>query len=212
MHTLALRFMRDLIERMDLTCHLAILGQYEAVHLEKIVARRCFQLDTSRSVGERVPLYSSSVGKALLAWQSRAVLEASLPSLRLHKTGPKTITTQIRLLTELEEVRKQGYALDDEECRPKWRCVGAPIFDQLGSAMVAICLTGTVEEMDDSKLGSTAEGREANRAENIASTRTRSGSVRNVLIPDPRLSLSPSTHRSQRFAEQSRGVTGRGFW
>src|SRR5579872_1110058 len=39
---LALPFMRDLVDRVDLTCHLAMLGQYEAVHLEKIVARRYF--------------------------------------------------------------------------------------------------------------------------------------------------------------------------
>jgi IclR family KDG regulon transcriptional repressor len=154
---LALPLMRDLVARLDLTCHLAILGQYEAVHLEKIVARRYFKLDRSRSVGERVPLHSSSVGKALLAWQSKAVLEASLPCLELHKTAPRTITTRTRLLAELEEVRKNGYAFDDEECRPEWRCVGAPIFDQMGSAMAAICLAGTVAEIDDSRLNSTAE-------------------------------------------------------
>lgn len=80
-----------------------------------------------------------------------------MPSLGLHKATPKTITAEIRLLTELEEVRKQGYALDDEECRAKCRCVGAPIFDQLGSAMAATCLTGALEEVGDSKLVSTAE-------------------------------------------------------
>ena len=48
-------------------------------------------------------------------------------------------------------------ALDDEECRAKCRCVGAPIFDQLGSAMAATCLTGALEEVGDSKLVSTAE-------------------------------------------------------
>ncbi|HVB55017.1 MAG TPA: IclR family transcriptional regulator [Candidatus Acidoferrales bacterium] len=149
---LALPFMQDLVDRVDLTCHLAMLGQYEAVHLEKIVARRYFKQDKTRSVGERVPLHSSSVGKALLAWQELPVLEASLPSMELHKFSPRTITTRARLLAKLHEVRKQGYALDDEECRLGWRCVGAPIFDLLGSSRVAICLTGTVSELDDSKL------------------------------------------------------------
>src|ERR1700732_969872 len=45
---LALPLMRDLVARLDLTCHLAILGQYEAVHLEKIVARRYFKLGGAR--------------------------------------------------------------------------------------------------------------------------------------------------------------------
>jgi IclR family transcriptional regulator, KDG regulon repressor len=149
---LALPLMRDLVERADLTCHLAIFGQYEAVHMEKIVAQKYFKVDHSRSVGERVPLHSSSVGKALLAWQDQPVLEASLPKLELPRTAPRTITNRARLLAKLSEIRSQGYAIDDEECRAGWRCVGAPIFDQLGSVRVAICLTGTVKELNDSRL------------------------------------------------------------
>jgi IclR family KDG regulon transcriptional repressor len=153
---LALPLMRDLVERADLTCHLAIFGQHEAVHLEKIVAQRYFKVDKTRSVGEHVPLHSSSVGKALLAWQDQLFVEASLPTLELPRTAPKTITTRSRLLTKLSEIRNQGYAIDDEECRAGWRCVGAPIFDQLGSVRVAICLTGTVKELNHSRLTSAA--------------------------------------------------------
>ncbi len=153
---LALPFMRELVGRVDLTCHLAILGHREAVHFEKIVARRYFKQDKTRSVGERVPLHSSSVGKALLAWQTPSALDASLPDFQLRKSSPRSITTRSQLLRKLEEVRRQGYALDDEECRPGWRCVGAPIFDQWGISRVAICVTGTTYELDDVRLAPTA--------------------------------------------------------
>jgi IclR family KDG regulon transcriptional repressor len=153
---LALPSMRDLAEKCDLTCHVAILGHNEAVHLEKIVARRYFQADKSRSVGDRVGLYSASVGKSLLAWRARPGLDALLAGLDLYKFTPKTITSKTRLLAQLEEARKQGYTIDDEECRLGWRCVGAPIFDQLGNTMVAICLTGTVSELNDSNISPTA--------------------------------------------------------
>src|SRR5579863_10553 len=73
---LALPFMRDLVARLDLTCHLAILGHHEAVHFEKIVASRCLHHDGTRGVGDRVPLHASSVGKALLAWQTPPALDA----------------------------------------------------------------------------------------------------------------------------------------
>lgn len=153
---LALPFMRDLVDRTDLTCHLAILGQSEAVHLAKIVARRHFKSDGTKSAGERVPLHASSVGKALLAWQETQILEDFLLHLNLRRSSPRTITSRARLLEELSKVRSQGYAIDDEECRNGWRCVGAPIFDQLGSTRVAICLTGTVAELSDSQLNSLA--------------------------------------------------------
>lgn len=153
---LALPFMRELVDRVDLTCHLAVLGQHEAVHFEKIVARRYFKQDKTRAIGERVPLHASSVGKALLAWQNSPAPGAYLPGDELRKSSPRTITDRASLLAKLEEVRRQGYAIDDQECRLGWRCVGAPIFDQWGSARVAICLTGTVAELDDARLVPTA--------------------------------------------------------
>jgi len=153
---LALPIMRVLVDQLDLTCHLAILGHHDAVHFEKIVAQRYFRQDKSRSVGERVPLHSSSVGKAMLANRPKPELDEFLPFLDLHKFGPRTITTLPRLLAKLDEVRKQGYAVDDEECRPGWRCVGAPIFDPLGRTTVALCLTGTVAELDDLRLAAAA--------------------------------------------------------
>jgi DNA-binding IclR family transcriptional regulator len=153
---LALPFMRELVDRVDLTCHLALLGHHEAVHFEKIVARRYFKQDKTRAIGERVPLHASSVGKALLAWQNSPALDAYLPGDGLRKSSPHTITDRTSLLAKLEEVRRQGYAVDDQECRLGWRCVGAPIFDQWGSTRVAICLTGTVAELDDTRLAPTA--------------------------------------------------------
>jgi IclR family transcriptional regulator, KDG regulon repressor len=149
---LTLPFMRDLSEKCDLTCHLAILGQGDAVHLEKVVARRYFQADKSRSVGDRVGLHSSSVGKAMLAWRARPVLDSVLGTRDLYRFTSKTVTSRMRLLAQLEQARKQGYTFDDEECRLGWRCVGAPIFDQLGNTMVAICVTGTLSELIDSNI------------------------------------------------------------
>lgn len=153
---LALPFMRVLVDQVDLTCHLAILGHHEVVHFEKIVAQKYYRTDKTRAVGERVALHSSSVGKALLAYWPRPALDSLLPYLDLHKFGPRTITTLPRLLAKLDEVRKQGYAVDDEECRPGWRCVGAPIFDPMGRSTVALCLTGTVGELDDVRLAAAA--------------------------------------------------------
>ncbi len=153
---LALPFMRDLVDWADLTCHLAILGQSEAVHLEKIITRRHFKQDRTRSVGEPVPLHSSSVGKALLAWQEAPILQARLLSMELRRSTARTITTSGQMLIELNKVRSQGYAVDNEEYRIGWRCVGAPIFDEFSNTRAAICLTGTVTEVDDSRLTSLA--------------------------------------------------------
>jgi DNA-binding IclR family transcriptional regulator len=65
----------------------------------------------------------------------------------MEKRTPKTITTMPRLLKELEKVRAQGYAVDDEENNLGARCVGAPIFDERGSIEASLGLSGTTQQV-----------------------------------------------------------------
>ncbi len=70
----------------------------------------------------------------------------------LKKRTPKTITTLHRLLGELEKVRAQGYAVDDEENSMGARCLAAPVFDILGRVEAAVGLSGTTSQIDDSNM------------------------------------------------------------
>ena len=82
----------------------------------------------------------------------------------LKKRTPKTITTLRRLRGELEKVRAQGYAVDDEENSMGARCLAAPVFDILGSAEAAVGLSGTTSQIDDSSMPKLVEwAREAAR-------------------------------------------------
>ena len=60
------------------------------------------------------------------------------------KRTPKTITQHARLLKELEHVREQGYAIDDEENSIGVRCIGAPVYNAMGRVEAAIGVSGTV--------------------------------------------------------------------
>jgi IclR family acetate operon transcriptional repressor len=52
-----------------------------------------------------------------------------------------------RLLKELEKIRGQGYAVDDEENNLGARCVGAPVFNDRGSIEAALGLSGTTQQV-----------------------------------------------------------------
>ncbi len=78
-------------------------------------------------MGECVPLHSSSVGKAMLAWQPRTNLDAILQRIELNKSTHRTIRTMAGLLTDLEIARNRSYALDIE-VKFGWRCVGGAYF------------------------------------------------------------------------------------
>ena len=142
----ALPIMRHLVEKTNLTCHLAILDGPDAVYIEKVEPTGFLRVDTW--VGRRMKVHATSVGKALVAHVPQERLEKIISEAGMDKRTPKTITTLPRLLKELEKVRTQGYAVDDEENNMGARCVGAPVFNQQGMIEAAVGLSGTINQVN----------------------------------------------------------------
>lgn len=151
----ALPFMRALEEKIHMTVHLAVLDQGEAVYIEKVEAPGFFKVNTW--VGRRMFLHSTSVGKCLLAWLPKHEVEALVKHEGLKKRTPKTITTMSKLLADLEQVKLQGYAMDDEENSLGARCLGAPVFDVTGNVVAALGASGTLTQVDEVNLPRIAE-------------------------------------------------------
>src|SRR5579863_558388 len=142
----ALPVMRHLMEKTNLTCHLAILDGPDAVYIEKVEPTGFIRMDTW--VGRRMRVHATSVGKALVAYIPQERLEKIISERAMEKRTPKTITTLPRLLKDLERVRAQGYAVDDEENNMGARCVGAPVFNQSGAIEASIGLSGTTNQVN----------------------------------------------------------------
>jgi DNA-binding IclR family transcriptional regulator len=137
--------MRRLMHQTNLTCHLAVLDGPEAVYIEKVEPEGFIRMDTW--VGRRMKVHATSVGKAIVAHIPQEHLEEILRDSGMERRTPKTITTLPRLLKELEKVRAQGYAVDDEENNLGARCVAAPIFDDRGSIAASLGLSGTTQQV-----------------------------------------------------------------
>ncbi|MBI3949315.1 MAG: IclR family transcriptional regulator [Acidobacteria bacterium] len=152
---LALPVLRQLVERSHLTAHLAILDHGEAVYIEKVDAPGFIKMDTW--VGRRLPIHTTGVGKALVAHLPEAEAKAILKEQGLRKMTSKTITAHSAYLRELEKIRAQGYAVDDEENNLGVRCVAAPVFDSLGRVEAAVGVSGTTSQVDKPSLPKIAE-------------------------------------------------------
>lgn len=103
--------------------------------------------------GSRSPMHASSIGKAIMA--ARGDDEAVE---RLHRSGmPKftahTIVDPQTLLTDLAQVRKRGWAIDDEERAEGLRCAGAAIYNEHGEVVGAISISGPTVRMTEERLG-----------------------------------------------------------
>jgi len=88
-------------------------------------------------LGDTAPFHSSGVGKTLLAYQPRALLGRIARALGLPHYTSKTITNLAGLRKELEQIREQGYAVDQEETLEGMIGVAGPVFDHTGRIIAA---------------------------------------------------------------------------
>lgn len=119
--------------------HLAMFDGFRAV-----VIRRADPTPENSSPStflESAPAHCTSVGKAILAWQSDDVVRRLIEA-GLQKFTADTISTPEALTAELATIRARGYAIDDGEHRPGLRCIGAPIRNHHGQVIAGISISG----------------------------------------------------------------------
>jgi IclR family KDG regulon transcriptional repressor len=136
LHAAARPIAEELSDDLGETVHMGVLEGDSAVYVLKIESRHTIRL-VSR-VGRRIPLYCTAIGKTLLAFAKEDEREQALKGLRLLAYTKKTLTTRAALYAELERIREQGFALDDEEHEEGIHCIGAPIFDYTGAIVATL--------------------------------------------------------------------------
>lgn len=136
-------YLARLAEELNETVHMAVLDGAEVVYQDKIESSRSIKL--SSVIGGRNPAHATGIGKALLAWTyptDEAIGAWAARWAPLAKRTPRTVTSAAKLAGQLEAVRQQGYAVDNEENEPGVRCVAVPVF--LGRAVPCAAVSVTV--------------------------------------------------------------------
>jgi IclR family acetate operon transcriptional repressor len=119
-----------------------VLRDGEVVSVLNVESRQTVR--TPSAVGARSPVHCTAHGKAALAFGPADQVAAFLRSRTFKAYTPKTYTTAARLRAELERVRQQGYAVDNEEWETGLRCIGAPVRDSSSSVIAAVSISGPV--------------------------------------------------------------------
>ena len=133
------------------TVHLVWLEGDEGVYVEKIDTTETIGL-LSR-VGKRVSLYSTAVGKTMLAFTDPGQLESYLKRVPLKQITGHTITDPEVLKEQLALIRRQGFALDCGENRLGVVCVASPIFQSDGRAVAAVSISGPEFRVSPDRMG-----------------------------------------------------------
>lgn len=143
----ALGVMQDLRDEFGETVHLGTLDGHDIVYLEKLQGLHAIGLMSSR-VGGRTSAHSTAIGKVLLAFMPEGELAALVPNWKLERVTEGTITDWKAFRKELDRVRANGYAIDNQENEAGVKCIAIPILTHKGVA-AALSISGPVERMDE---------------------------------------------------------------
>ncbi len=132
------------------TC-LAIEEEMEVIYID-VVDGADGMLKIMQRIGKRAPMHSTGVGKLMLTQYSLEKLNLLAQRRGLSCLTPHTLTSIQELERELDIIRKQGYAVDDEECELGARCVAAPIFNYQDKIVAAISLSGPVSRINRKRI------------------------------------------------------------
>jgi IclR family pca regulon transcriptional regulator len=133
-------YLRRLTDATGHTSNLAIRDDTDVILIDRVRGRpgRYHHLEFTLHVGSRIPAYCSATGKVLLAFLPRPDLEQVLERIELVQRGPRTLTSKRALLAELDQVRRTGIAVNDEELESALRSIAAPVRARSGQVVAAV--------------------------------------------------------------------------
>lgn len=143
-------FLEKLRDEYNETVHLSVLDtDYNITVIDK--AQSNFAIQMTSKIGGKLPGYCTAMGKVLLAGMLDDELREKIYSFNLERKTDRTITDPNELIKELEKVRDQGYAEDQEESEVGLVCYAAPIKDFNGNVTAAISFSGPAQRMQQNK-------------------------------------------------------------
>jgi DNA-binding IclR family transcriptional regulator len=155
LHHLGLRrqarpILEELVNKCNETAYLAVTEgtdvvyvlMHETNHTVRVIPR----------LGHRLPAYCTASGKVQLAFESQDRLQQLLKDRPLRQLTKTTIADLDRLREHLEEVARQGYAVDNEELEDGVCCVAAPVRDYSHKVVAGVGLSGPVSRFSMERI------------------------------------------------------------
>ena len=128
-----------LVEQVHESSSVSVLDGDDVVYVARVPTRRI--MSVTISVGTRFPAYATSMGRVLLSGAPDEQVDATLSRADLRKLTGHTITSTDVLREAIWQVRRQGYAIVDQELEVGLRSIAVPIRDPAGAVVAAVNLS-----------------------------------------------------------------------
>lgn len=141
--------LKDLVAKIKESAYVGVIREKNVIYLDIVEADQV--LKVASRVGNMLPVYATAIGKAQIAFESRDCVERLLPD-KLKPYTRNTITDRLTLFDELDKIKDQGYAIDNEELDEGIICVGAPLRDYTTHIVGGISISVPVIRTSKEKL------------------------------------------------------------
>ncbi|HQS09312.1 MAG: IclR family transcriptional regulator [Rhizobiales bacterium 24-66-13] len=128
--------MRDVVNTLQESCSLAVLDGADIVYVAREPTARVMTIGLS--IGSRLPAYCSSMGRVLLAGLPPAQLAAFYDRQKIERRTPRTVANMLALKDAVESVRRQGWALVDQELEMGLRSIAVPVRNRRSEVLAAL--------------------------------------------------------------------------
>jgi len=132
--------LEELVARVRESSSISVLDGHDIVYVARVPTKRI--MTVAISVGTRFPAHATSMGRVLLAGMSPDDLDKYLNENEFETYTARTVTDPDRLREIVREVRRQGYAITDQELEEGLRSIAAPIHGSGGAVIAAMNLSG----------------------------------------------------------------------
>ena len=119
----------------------------QAMCIDIVESRKTLRF--SMVIGTRIPLYSTTVGRAMLAFQTDRFIDTYLAETELHQHTEKTLLATADIRRALNVVRRTGISEVFEEYADGVGGIGAPIVDPAGNVQAAVQIAGPVARVKE---------------------------------------------------------------
>ncbi|MGJ4912518.1 IclR family transcriptional regulator [Bradyrhizobium sp. HKCCYLRH2060] len=147
---LAIPYLRRLRDQSRETANLAVVDDESLMVLLRLDSREIMRSLTK--VGGRLAMVASGMGKAVLATYSDEDVNGIIHRQGMPRLTEKSIIRASDLFRELETIRRQGYAVDDEEARLGLRCIAAVVHDSCREPLAAISVSGLASRLTEERV------------------------------------------------------------
>lgn len=137
--TSAQPYMEELRKEFGETVNLARLVDNNPVFINILESVQLFRI--CDSIGDKAAFHSTAAGKSILAFMPDDKRNEILTNYTFVRYTKKTISNMDELEEELDKIRNNGYALDDEEGHEGVICIGAPILNKDHHSFAALSIS-----------------------------------------------------------------------